>query len=104
MGKVGLAPAALPNLHADLARFLRTQDIDDKARLGKVFAVRALAEAAEAPVLEEAKAPEDPDLGACASAASGDVVAAQVATLTLDPPEGADGSMDDYLDELLGDE
>jgi ubiquitin-protein ligase len=105
--KVGAAPSAFPRLHADLARFLRTQDIDDKARLGKIFAARALAEAAEAPAEPEAESKDD-GTGAAA---------AQVAALSLEAGGGAPapppadavgdqdggGSLDDYVAGLLDD-
>lgn len=99
MAKVGAAPSAFPRLHADLARFLRTQDIDDKARLGKIFAARALAEAAA-----ESKDASGDGTGAAT---------AKVAALSLEggvgapPPAAApgdDGSgLDDYVAGLLDD-
>jgi ubiquitin-protein ligase len=103
MAAVGLAPAALPALHADLSCFLRAQDIDKKARLGKVFAARALAEAATAPGLKtllpapaEANSPED------APAESAESAESAAATLGPSAPTQADLDMDSYLDELLG--
>ena len=45
MAAVGRAPAAFPGVHAELVLFLRAQDIDGKARAGKVFATRASAAA-----------------------------------------------------------
>lgn len=93
MAKVGASPAALPKLHADLARFLRSQDIDYKARLGEFFAARALAEAAEAPVEEEKEAPQP-------SEAAGVVF---VATPAIGDPAPAANDLDGYVAELLDD-
>lgn len=53
--RVAAAPAAFPRVHGDLSRFLRTEDIDEKARRGKVLAARALAEAAVAAAPEGGK-------------------------------------------------
>jgi hypothetical protein len=55
MTAIGASPTAFPGLHSNFTRFLCTQDIDAKARLGKTFAAHALAEAAEAAAEDDAE-------------------------------------------------
>ncbi|GFR88591.1 ubiquitin-conjugating enzyme, E2 [Elysia marginata] len=82
MAEVRAYPAIFSKLHADLARFLQTQDIDDKARLGKIFATRVYAEVAE----------KNTPLGLPSDAGA-------VSSTAASPSSSID--LDDYVSELL---
>lgn len=76
--------SVLPAVHGDLSKFLRTQDIDEKARLGKAFAAKTASAAAAA---------ANDDVAASASAE---------ATAADDASAAATADLDDYLDEIIG--
>ena len=90
MQELSSKPQALSAIHNDFTSFLRAQDIDEKARLGKAFATKVRASAAKFPAMAVRSEPPP-----------GSSEQSKLPDLT---GQASNDDLDSYIDELLGEE